>query len=245
LEAIMDELANLRALAEPFELELSDAEWGQLGHFLDLLTQANERMNLTRIVEREQAWTRHVLDSLTLLPYIEAVGARHLLDLGAGGGFPGMPIAIVRPDLPVTLLEATGKKARYLAETATSMGLDNVTVLSERAETLGTPQGGGRGAWDVVTARAVGVLPVLLELALPMITDGGLLLAIKGERAAEEIEASAKALHVLRATVEATTRTPTGTIVAVRRAGPIPKMYPRRPGEPARAPIGGVPRDRR
>jgi hypothetical protein len=86
---------------------------------------------------------------------------------------------------------------------------------------------------------------VLLELALPLVSEGGLLLAIKGERAGEEIEASAKALHTLQATVETTSRTPTGTIVAVRRNGPIPKIWPRRPGEPARAPIGGVPRDRR
>jgi 16S rRNA (guanine527-N7)-methyltransferase len=243
--AIMDDLIAVQALAKTFDLELSDTEWGMLGQFLDLLAEANKRMNLTRIVDREQAWSRHVLDSLTLLPYIEAVEARHLLDLGTGGGFPGIPLAIVRPDLPVTLLEATGKKARYLAETVATMGLENVTVLSERAETLGSPDGGGRAAWDVVTARAVGGMPVLLELALPLITDGGLLLAIKGERAADEIEASAKALHILHATVETTARTPTGTIVAVRRAGPISKIYPRRPGEPARAPIGGVPRDRR
>ena len=179
----MDDLGALQAMAVPFGLELAADEWRMLGTFLDLLTEANKRMNLTRIVERDDAWSRHVLDSLTLLPFIEAAGARHLLDLGSGGGFPGVPIAVCRPDLPVTLLEATGKKARFLAEAATALGLENVTVLSERAETLGSPDGGGRGAWDVVTARAVGGLPVLLELALPLVSEGGALLAIKGERA--------------------------------------------------------------
>ncbi|MDP7030278.1 MAG: 16S rRNA (guanine(527)-N(7))-methyltransferase RsmG [Phycisphaerales bacterium] len=241
----MDDLGALQAMAVPYELELTAEEWSTLSTFLDLLTEANSRMNLTRIVEREDAWRRHVLDSLTLLPFIEAAGARHLLDLGSGGGFPGIPLAICRPDLPVTLLEATGKKARYLAETATSLGLDHVTVLSERAETLGSPDGGGRGAWDVVTARAVGGLPVLLELALPLVSDGGALLAIKGERAEQEIAEAGQALRTLKATIEITRRTPTGTIVVARRTGPIARQWPRRPGEPARAPIGGVPRDQR
>ena len=232
-------------LAEGYALQLTAGDVRQLGRFLDLLFEANTRMNLTRIADREQAWSRHVLDSLSLLPFLEACRAGNMLDLGAGGGFPGLPLAIVRPDLPVTLLEATGKKARFLAETATSLGLENVTVLSERAETLGSAEGGGRFAWDVVTARAVGPMRVLLELALPLVVQGGYLLAIKGERAGEEIKAAAAALATLKATVESTRRTPSGTIVVVRRDGPIPRMYPRRPGEPAHAPIGGSPRERR
>jgi len=230
------ELVNEWAL--PYDLVLTGDDIARLERFLDLLSVANETMNLTRIVDREAAWQRHVLDSLSLLPFIEASGGRHLIDIGSGGGLPGLPIAIVMPDLPVTLLEATGKKARYLAETAIAMNLENVTVLSERAETLGTSDGGGRAAWDVVTARAVGPLPVLLELTLPLLTEGGKLLAIKGERAADEIKASAAALKALRGRVECTHRTPSGTIVVVERVGPIPSQYPRRPGEPARAPIG-------
>ena len=176
----MDDYAHVRAMAEPFGLELSDDEIQRLGAFLDLLEQANARMNLTRITDRDEAWTRHIMDSLTLLPYIEAAGATNLIDIGSGGGLPGLPLAIVRPDLPITLLEATGKKARYLAETADSLGLTNITVLADRAETLGAPDGGGRDAWDVITARAVGPLRVLLELAMPLVRDGGWLLAIKG-----------------------------------------------------------------
>ncbi|MCP4838039.1 MAG: 16S rRNA (guanine(527)-N(7))-methyltransferase RsmG [Planctomycetes bacterium] len=241
----MDEVTKVRELAAPFELELTSQDIDRLGRFLDLLHSANQRMNLTRIVEREEAWNRHILDSLTLMPFIEAAGATNLIDIGSGGGLPGIPLAVTMSELPITLLEATGKKAHYLSETATELGLEHVTVLAERAESLGTPDGGGRGAWDVVTARAVGGLPVLLELALPLLVDGGVLLAIKGQRAAEEIEASRKALKTLGGTVELTHRTPTGTIVAIRRTGPMPRMYPRRPGEPARAPIGGVPRDQR
>ena len=235
----MDERQQVHALAKPFGLELTDEDIDRLGHFLDLLETANQRMNLTRITDRQEAWTRHVLDSLTLLPFIEAAGATNLIDIGSGGGFPGLPLALVCPELPITLLEATGKKARYLAETADVLGLTNITVLCDRAETLGAPDGGGRDAWDVVTARAVGPMPVLLELAMPLVQEGGWLLAIKGQRAAEEIEAADTALRVLRSEVEEMQRTPTGTIVPVRRCGSIPRPYPRRPGEPARAPLGG------
>ncbi len=238
----MDEHQQVRAWAEPFGLELTTDDIDRLGHFLDLLEAANQRMNLTRITDRQEAWTRHVLDSLTLLPFIEAAGATNLLDIGSGGGLPGLPLAIVCPELPITLLEATGKKARYLAETADALGLTNITVLRDRAETLGALDGGGRDAWDVVTARAVGPMPVLLELAIPLVQQGGWLLAIKGRRAAEEVEAASHALRVLRSEVEPMHRTPTGTIVPVRRCGPIPRTYPRRPGEPARAPLGGTPK---
>ena len=240
-----DNADTVNSLAEQYGLELTAEDVRRLGRFLDLLFEANMRMNLTRITDREHAWGRHVLDSLSLLPYLDASGAQNMLDLGAGGGFPGIPLAIVRPELSVTLLEATGKKARFLADTATTLGLEHVTVLSERAETLGSPDGGGRFAWDVVTARAVGPMRVLLELSLPLVVEGGYLLAIKGERASEEIEAASAAFRTLRASVESTRRTPSGTIVVVRREGPIPRMYPRRPGEPAHAPIGGEPRERR
>lgn len=240
-----DSPEEINALAAEYGLQLSDQDIAFLGRFLDVLFEANTRMNLTRIVERKQAWARHMLDSLSVLPFLEACQAQNMLDLGAGGGFPGMPVAIVRPDLPVTLLEATGKKARFLADAVTDLSLENVTVLSERAETLGSPEGGGRFAWDVVTARAVGPMRVLLELALPLVVEGGYLIAIKGERAGEEIEAATKALRTLNATVEKTHRTPSGTIVVVRRDGPIPKMYPRRPGEPSHSPIGAPARERR
>lgn len=229
---------DFSASLDAAQLALEPAEIEHLAAFLGLLTDANTRMNLTRILDPADAWHRHVLDSLSLLPFIESIGAANLLDLGSGGGMPGLVLAIVRPDLPITLLEATLKKATFLQEAATQLGLENVTVISERAEILGTHDGGGRDGWDVVTARAVAKLPVLLELALPLATPDGLLLAIKGEKAHDEIEASKKALRVLNASVELTQRTATGTIVVVRRNGPIPRDYPRRPGEPGRAPLG-------
>ena len=229
---------DFHAALEDAQLALEPAELEHLSIYLGLLSAANAYMNLTRITDPAEAWHRHVLDSLTLLPYIESMGAANLLDLGSGGGLPGIVLAIIRRDLPITLLEATLKKARFLQDTVEQLGLDNVTVISERAEALGAPDGGGRDGWDLVTARAVATLPVLLELALPLVTPDGYLIAIKGQKANNEIEMSRVALRTLNATVEGTQRTASGTIVVIRRDGPISTTYPRRPGEPGRAPLG-------
>ena len=231
---------DFHGVLEAAQLALEPAELEALGMYLSLLVDANTRMNLTRLTDPYEAWHRHVFDALTLLPFIEATGAANLLDLGSGGGIPGLVLAIARRDLPVTLLEATLKKARFLQHVVDVLELDNVTVISERAETFGSPEGGGRDGWDVVTARAVAPMAVLLELALPLATPEGFLLAIKGERAPDELEAAHGALRVLKASVETTLRTPTGTIVLVRRDGLIPKRFPRRPGEPKANPLGGA-----
>ena len=135
--------------------------------------------------------------------------------------------------------QATGKKAAFLQETAEALGLGNVVVLDERAETIGEPGCVHRGAWDVVTARAVGAMNVLLELAVPLLVEGGMLLAIKGERAGEELDAASEALRVLKSRVVERRRTPTGTIVVVEKVDRTPADYPRRPGEPKRLPLGG------
>ena len=225
--------------ADDLGIAFDPGDLDRLGHFLARLLDANRRMNLTAIRDPEQAWTRHVLDSLTLMRYLAGAGSGTVIDVGSGGGLPGVPLAIVMPGLRFTLLEATGKKARFLEEVTASIGLENVTVVNDRAETAGRDRDRHREHYDAVLARAVGPLPVLLELAVPLATVGGLVLTIKGERAAAEITASRTALVRLHARVIETSRTPTGTIVVVEKLRRTPKLYPRRPGEPRRAPIGG------
>jgi len=220
------------------QMELEEGELDRLGRFLDLLFEANAVMNLTGIRERDIAWNRHVLDSLTLVPLIEASGAERVLDLGSGGGFPGLPLAVTMPHVQFLLLEATSKKARFLEQAASGIDCANVEVLDERAEIIGEPGCVHRDHYDVVVARAVGVMPVLLELAMPLVRVGGLLLAIKGERAGEELKDATRALDVLRSRVIDQRRTGTGTIVVVEKIDETPADYPRRPGEPRRQPIG-------
>ncbi|MED5506464.1 MAG: RsmG family class I SAM-dependent methyltransferase, partial [Planctomycetota bacterium] len=137
------------------------------------------------------------------------------------------------------LVDSVGKKTRFLEECASELALHNVRVLNGRAEDLAADGAPERAAWDVVCARAVGRLPVLLELSVPFLVEGGLLLAIKGAQASVEIEESRAALHALHARVIDTIATPTGTIVVVEKARKTPRKYPRKAGEPARNPLAG------
>jgi 16S rRNA (guanine527-N7)-methyltransferase len=177
--------------------KLTQQQHDQLGRYLDLLIEANQRMNLTRITDRAAAEIGHVGDALTLLPYLPAPADRliQLADLGSGGGVPGIPLAIARPDIHITLIESTAKKARFLTETAATLGLANVHVLAERAEDVG--QGPAREKFDVVTARAVGVMVWLVEWCLPLARVGGNVLAMKGPRLVEELPAALNPILLL------------------------------------------------
>jgi 16S rRNA (guanine527-N7)-methyltransferase len=197
---------------------VSPAALAQLGDYLGRLLAMNEQMNLTAIKDAEGAWERHVLDALTLLPLLAEVPAGgRLVDIGSGGGIPGLVLAIARPDLRVTLVEATQKKAAFLSAVSEAMGLSNVTVRAERAEQLGRAD--LRGAFDVVTARAVARLNVLVPLVLPFARPGGLALLIKGQRAEEELAEAASVIARQHARHEQTIDTPTGRVVKLRREG--------------------------
>lgn len=204
--------------------------------FLGTLLETNRSFNLTAVTEPAEAWRKHILDSLSLVPSLAArPELLRILDVGSGGGLPALPLAIALPERTFTLLEATGKKARFLSETARNLGLANVSVVSERAELYG--QAEGRARFDAVTSRAVSRLSVLLELTLPFLRVGGVALALKGEQAEQEIQEAERALRVLGGSVSGVQRTSTGTIVRIDKTAATPAKYPRRPGEPKRAPL--------
>lgn len=182
-------------LAARANTTLSTTQLSQLSRYLDLLFEANATMNLTRITTREAAEVQHVADSLTLLPLLPA-GPHRLADVGSGGGVPGIPLAIARPDVQVTLIEATKKKAAFLERAAGELGLANVRVLAERAEAAGhLPD--HREAYDVVVCRAVATMDWLVEWCLPLATRRGKMLAMKGPKVAEEIPAAERAIKRL------------------------------------------------
>ncbi len=223
---------------QALQVEFDESDVQCLGAFIDSLLETNRMFNLTAVKDPSQAWTRHILDSLSLLPCLSKECVAHVIDIGSGGGLPGIPLAITMPETTFTLVESTKKKAVFLSDVVEQLGLDNVTVIAERAENLATPDGGFRDIADAVIARAVGPLNVLLELTIPFAKVGGVVLAIKGERAPEEIEHARKALHILHAKVESSIRTTTGTVVMIRKMESTPRKYPRLAGEPKRAPIG-------
>lgn len=182
---------------------------------------------------------RLVEDSLTLLPLLDGVGT--LVDVGSGGGMPGIPLAIARPGLRVTLIEADSRKAAFLVHAAATLGLD-LDVRAERAESAG--RGGGRESFDVSVSRALAPLAVVAELSLPLVRVGGRMLAMKGERVqGAELSAARTALAELGAGEPAVHAAPSearpgGVVVEARKLAPTPAAYPRRPGVPAKRPLG-------
>lgn len=196
-------------------VRLDDAATAKLGDYLARLLAMNEQMNLTAITDPLEVWTRHGLDALSLVPLLSELGPRaSLVDVGSGGGVPGIPVAIARPDLRVTLVEATQKKAAFLASVAGALGLAGVSVRAERAEPLA--KGPLRATFDVATARAVGKIAVLAPLMVPLVKPGGRVLLIKGQRAGEELAEAEAVLRRLRCVAEKTVETPTGRLVVLR-----------------------------
>lgn len=218
-------------------IEFDRGDVAKLGLYLAHLLETNKLFNLTRITDVADAWMRHIFDSLTLMPILASAGAESLCDVGSGGGAPGLPLAIAMPDLKVTLIEATGKKARFCEATAQALGLGNVAVLSERAETIGQDHQHHREKYDAVCARALGRINIAAELTGPLVRVGGLVLLIKGEQADAELAEAERALDAVGLAHSDTIDTPTGRIVVLDKYRKTPRLYPRRPGEPKRLPL--------
>ena len=170
-------LDGARALA----LDLDEAQLGKLVAHLDLLDEWNSRFNLTAIRDRPSQLTKHLLDSLTVQPYLRG---ERIADVGSGAGFPGIPLAIVEPHRHFSLIESTGKKCRFLEHVREALGLKNVEVVQSRAESY-KPE----VRFDTVIARAVGPVADLVKAAGPLVVGGGRLLAMKGRYPEDELAA--------------------------------------------------------
>ena len=217
------------------ELDAGDAE--RMRAYLGALLAANERFNLTAVTDPAEAWVRHVQDSLTLVPFLASADAKRVIDVGSGGGLPGLPLAIAMPGARFTLLEATGKKAAFLDETIAALGLRNARVVNERAEVAGQDHHEHRAHYDAVVARAVARLNTLAELTVPFAREGGAVLLIKGQQAEAEVAEAKQSLYRLHAQVVDLHRTATGTVVVIEKPRATPRSYPRAPGEPKRKPL--------
>lgn len=171
-------------LARRASVDLSADQHAKVNRYLDLLLDANARMNLTRITDRAAAEVQHVGDSLTLLPHLPA-GDIRIADVGSGGGVPGIPLAIARPDAQFLLIESTKKKANFLKQAIDSLDLANVSISEWRAEDVG--QSNNRETFDVALARAVATMSWLAEWCLPLVKRGGKMLAMKGPKVADEL----------------------------------------------------------
>ncbi|HUF07655.1 MAG TPA: 16S rRNA (guanine(527)-N(7))-methyltransferase RsmG [Candidatus Binatia bacterium] len=223
-------------------LALPDGFHDRAEAYVRLLLTANARLNLTRVVEPEAVARLHLLDALSALPLLDAMAPRRALDLGSGGGVPGIVLALARPGIAWTLVDSERRKADALRSFVDALGLAHVEVVAERAETLGRDPA-HRASFDVVGARACAALPVLVEYALPLLRTGGSLLAWKGAIDAEEIGAGRAAASALGGSAPVTHPAGFATLgdhrfVVVRKEHATPDEYPRRPGQARRRPLG-------
>ncbi|GHF59174.1 16S rRNA (guanine527-N7)-methyltransferase [Deinococcus metalli] len=234
--------ALLRRGLNALRLGATDDQMALFARLLDLLQEGNERVNLTALKTEEDIVLKHFVDSASCLNGGHLDGDLRVVDIGTGAGFPSLPLAILRPELRITPLDSIRKKVDFVRATAQALGLDTVHPMVGRAETLGrSPE--HRQRYDRVVVRAVAALPILMELALPLLAEGGLLVAQKGAITEEELDAGANAAAEVGGEVEEATPFllpvlgDARTLVVVRKVRATPARYPRREGVPTQQPL--------
>lgn len=228
---------------------LSDTQLSQFLTFRSLLLDWNERMNLTAIIDPHQIMVLHFVDALTCGLACDTSTPQRLLDIGSGAGIPGLALAIAFPTWQVMTLEATGKKVRFQETVIDEIGLSNATAVHGRAEVYAY-ESSWRGRFSVVTARAVAVLPTLLEWCEPFAQVGGVVITPKKGDIDDEIARGAHAAQILGGSAPEIVRLPSALIERAPEMGdgrviirttqehPTPPRYPRSGGTPVRAPLG-------
>lgn len=224
--------------------ELTNKQKQQFKLYFKMLIEVNEHVNLTRITEEDEVYLKHFYDSITPLFTFGAVfkdGAT-LCDVGAGAGFPSIPLKILKPGLKVTIVDSLQKRLNFLKDLISELGLTDVELVHGRAEDVGQNKL-YRERFDIVTARAVARMSVLSEYCLPLVKKGGYFVALKGPKAEDELDDGKKALEVLGGKLikdEELTLPESEeerTLVLVQKVKPTPKKYPRQAGTPRRKPI--------
>lgn len=226
-------------------IQLNDDQLQQFDDYYHLLVATNKHVNLTAITDRPAVYLKHFYDSLTgafAYPQLQSQSLT-LCDIGAGAGFPSLPLKIAFPQLKVTIVDSLQKRIKFLNELVSRLGLSDVSLIHDRAETFASKKSNYREAFDMVTARAVARMSVLSELCLPAAKVGGIFLAYKGSAGEKELKAAEPAIQKLGGQVNqvAKLQLPVDDeprqIIVVDKINKTPQKYPRRPGVPAKKPL--------
>lgn len=234
---------QLKTDALKLGIELGDNECALVRQYADFLIETNGKFNLTSITDEKDVLYKHFLDSFTLYPLLKETQAETLLDVGSGGGFPGLALSILFPDIKIDLLEATGKKTDFLKEAAKLLERKNVRVINGRSEEYAHIPA-FREKYDIVTARALARMNTLLEYTMPYTKIGGIVIAMKKGQIEEEIKEASKACRLMGGNLEnKVTVTLPGMeddpryLIIYRKKSQTPGKYPRRNGMPKNSPI--------
>jgi 16S rRNA (guanine527-N7)-methyltransferase len=223
-------------------LELTPAQLSAFQIYSDELRAWNEKFNLTAITNPQDIQLKHFLDALSVLKVLRPTPGAKVADVGAGAGFPGLPLKIACPQIQLALIEATGKKAAFCEHMVQTLKLSGVAVVKARAEEVGQAAA-HREQYDWVVARAVAEMPVLAEYLLPLVKRGGHALAQKGKDAPAETYRASGALQRLGGELEQIVEIELPGVaeprylVSLKKIAATPRQYPRRPGLPGKAPL--------
>lgn len=224
------------------DVALTDQQMAQFDTYFHLLVEWNEKMNLTAITEEKEVYLKHFYDSLLVGLKMALNPQAAICDVGSGAGFPSIPLKILYPELSVTIVDSLKKRITFLQELTDQLGLTNVHLYHDRAETFGQNPA-FREQFDYVTARAVARLNVLAELCLPLVKKDGYFLALKAAKSDEELQEAKPAIAQLggKFIEEKTMALPLSGderhLLVIQKKKVTPKKYPRKPGLPNKQPI--------
>ncbi len=233
---------RFQTLLEEKGISLSSLQLEQFDIYFKLLVEWNERMNLTAITEEDEVYLKHFYDSITAAISVDFNQPLSVVDVGAGAGFPSIPIKICFPKIKVSIVDSLNKRIGFLNHLASKLGLNEAYFYHDRAELFGQNKE-HRERYDIAMARAVARMPVLAELCLPLVKVNGTWIAMKGAGATEELKESQKALELLggRLLKDDSFRLPIEDserhIITVKKEKSSPKKYPRKPGTPNKQPL--------
>lgn len=227
---------------EKYHIQLTEKQLTQFNRYFELLVEWNEKMNLTAITEKEEVYLKHFFDSVTAGFYYDFNRPISVCDVGAGAGFPSIPLKIIFPQIQVTIVDSLNKRITFLNELAKELGLEETYFYHDRAETFGQNKA-FREQFDVVTARAVARLSVLSELCLPLVKEGGQFVALKAANADEEVKVAKRGVNLLGGEIEKVhaftlpLEESERNVIIINKVKKTPKKYPRKPGTPNKSPL--------
>ncbi|QGH36868.1 16S rRNA (guanine(527)-N(7))-methyltransferase RsmG [Gracilibacillus salitolerans] len=236
---------NLQSFQEHLKkegIEITEKQLQQFETYFHILVEWNEKMNLTAITDKEEVYAKHFYDSLTAAFYFDFTNEFHLCDVGAGAGFPSIPLKILFPQIQVTIVDSLKKRITFLNHLATELGLEGVSFYHDRAELFGKNEK-FRHKFDMVMARAVARTSVLSELCLPLLRTNGTFIAMKGSNVEEELEDAEDAIELLGGKLQRVEHfslpenNGERNMVIIDKKRKTPKKFPRKPGVPNKNPL--------
>ena len=229
-----------KKVEEKTNIVLSDIQKEQYKKYFELLVEWNQKLNLTAITEEAEFYTKHFYDSISLSFYRDYSKVSNICDVGSGAGFPSIPLKILYPHLEVTIVDSLNKRIKFLNLLQEELRLTNCSFIHARAEEVGQDKN-FRESFEIVTARAVARLNVLVELCLPLVKKDGYFLSLKAQKAEEETDEAITAIKLLggklEQDIEFDVEGEERHILEIRKAKETPNKYPRKAGIPNKKPL--------